>query len=71
MMPKRSLRVVKFLVTIPAVGVCTYCAGTFEVPLVCLKNKAAAQESLLKQFEKHRCNLGNTSQANGRYVFGT
>ncbi len=54
-MPKRSLRVVKWLGTIPAVGVCTSCDRLFTVPLTTLKSVADAQESLRVQFAEHKC----------------
>ena len=54
-MEKRNLRVVKWLGTVPAVGVCTACARTFKVPLDFLKKTAEAQESLRKQFAEHKC----------------
>ena len=53
-MPKRNLRVIKWLGTIPAVGVCTFCNTPFSVPLTSLKRVADAQESL-------QCNSLNTS----------
>src|ERR1700681_3736754 len=43
---KRNLRVVKWLGTVPAVGVCTFCDGLFNVPMTALKRVADAQESL-------------------------
>ena len=52
---KRSLRVVKWIGTIPAIGVCTGCATNFKVPLEMLKRTSDAQESLRKQFEAHKC----------------
>ena len=54
-MQKRSLRVVKWIGTIPAIGVCTDCAMNFKVPLEMLKKTSDAQESLRKQFEAHKC----------------
>ena len=53
--PKRNLRVTKWLGTIPAVGVCTFCDRLFYVPLTALKRVADAQESLRVQFTEHKC----------------
>jgi hypothetical protein len=53
--PKRNLRVTKWLGTIPAVGVCTFCDRLFYVPLTALKRVADAQESLRVQFAEHKC----------------
>jgi hypothetical protein len=54
-MAKRNLRVAKWLGTIPAIGVCTYCNREFKVPLTVMKGVANAQESLRKQFADHEC----------------
>src|ERR1700682_4542658 len=54
-LPKRNLRVTKWLGAIPAVGVCTFCDRLFYVPLTALKRVANAQESLRVQFAEHRC----------------
>ena len=53
--PKRILRVTKWLGTIPAVGVCSFCDRQFYVPLTALKRVADAQESLRVQFAEHKC----------------
>jgi hypothetical protein len=47
--PKRSLRVVKWLGQVPAVGVCTFCDRLFTVPVTALKRVSDAQESLRVQ----------------------
>jgi hypothetical protein len=53
--PKRNLRVVKWLGQVPAVGVCTLCNRQFTVPLTAMKRVADAQESLRLQFTEHKC----------------
>jgi hypothetical protein len=63
MSAKRNLRVGKWLGTVPAVAVCTYCARSFRVPSDSLKRTSDAQESLRKQFEEHRCQRVDGSQA--------
>lgn len=65
---KRSLRVGKWLGTVPAIGVCTRCSRTFKVPLDSLKRTSDAQESLRKQFAEHKCKLVDGSQDAGRTV---
>ena len=67
-MPKRSLRVVKWLGTIPASGVCTFCDRLFTVPLTALKRVADAQASLRIQFTEHNCKREDASQAAARIV---
>ena len=54
-MTKRNLRVVKWLATLPVVGVCTLCSREFKVPMTAMKRVADAQESLRLQFAKHKC----------------
>jgi hypothetical protein len=54
-MPKRNLRVTKWIGTVSAVAVCTACSREFKVPLTILKSIVAAQESLRLQFAQHKC----------------
>jgi hypothetical protein len=54
-MPKRNLRVLKWLGTTPAVAACTNCNREFKVPLELLKRVAGAQENLKLQFARHTC----------------
>jgi hypothetical protein len=54
-MPKRNLRVLKWLGTIPAVAVCTSCNREFRVPLEVLKRAGGAVENLKLQFAQHQC----------------
>lgn len=61
-MKQRGLRVVKWLGTTPAVGVCTNCAKNFNAPMHALKRQADAQASLRKQFEEHKCEPLDSSQ---------
>jgi hypothetical protein len=54
-MEKRRLRVLKWLGTVPAVGVCTLCNLEFKVPVTAIKRVADAQEALKAQFDQHQC----------------
>jgi hypothetical protein len=54
-MPKRNLRVLKWLGTTPAIAVCTVCNREFKVPLEVLKRVGGAAENLKLQFAQHRC----------------
>jgi hypothetical protein len=54
-MEKRRLRVLKWLGTVPAVGVCTFCNREFKVPATSIKKVADAQEALKLQFAEHKC----------------
>ena len=54
-MPKRNLRVLKWLGTVPAVAVCTFCNREFKVPLAAVKRVPDAQENLKLQFAEHEC----------------
>jgi hypothetical protein len=60
-MLQRNLRVVKWIGTIPVIGVCTFCDRSFTVPLPALKRVADAQESLSVQFAQHKCKGENTN----------
>jgi len=55
-MPKRNLRVLKWLGTTPAVAICTSCNREFKVPLEVLKRVGGAVENLKLQFAQHKCN---------------
>jgi hypothetical protein len=57
MMSKRILRVLKWLGTTPAVGVCTVCSQQFQVPMNALKRTQDAQANLQEQFDRHQCRL--------------
>jgi len=57
-MEKRRLRVLKWLGTVPAVGVCTLCNREFTVPVTAIKRVVDAQESLKLQFDQHQCKEG-------------
>jgi hypothetical protein len=65
-MIKRRLRVVKWLSTTPAVGVCPLCSREFKVPLSALRRNADAQASLQEQFDSHKCEPEDTSQVDAR-----
>jgi len=54
-MPKRHLRVLKWLGTTPAVAVCSSCDREFRVPLEVLKRVGGAVENLKLQFTQHQC----------------
>jgi hypothetical protein len=65
-MIQRRLRVLKWLSTIPAVGVCTLCSREFKVSMTALRRVADAQASLQKQFDGHKCESDDSSQAAAR-----
>ena len=50
-----NLLVLKWVGTVPAVGICTGCDLQFKVPMTTLRRVADAQESLRKQFVEHKC----------------
>jgi len=54
-MPKRNLRVLKWLGTTPAIAICTLCNREFKVPLEVLKRVGGAVENLKLQFAQHKC----------------
>jgi hypothetical protein len=54
-MPKRVLRVTKWLSMTPAVGVCTACYKEFKVPMTALSQIKDAQDNPQWQFDPHEC----------------
>jgi hypothetical protein len=62
-MSQRSLRVTKWLGTVPAVGTCTYCERNFKVPMDSLKRTSDAQENLRKQFVEQKCKREDVREA--------
>jgi hypothetical protein len=65
-MIQRRLRVAKWLSTTPALGVCTNCGREFKVPMSALRRTADAQASLQEQFDRHKCEPEDSSQASAR-----
>jgi hypothetical protein len=65
-MIQRRLRVVKWLSTTPALGVCTLCNREFMAPMSALKRTADAQASLQERFDRHECEPEDSSQATAR-----
>ena len=65
-MTQRRLRVVKWLGTTPAIGVCALCRREFKVPMSALRRTADAQAGLQEQFGSHECEPKDTSQAPAR-----
>jgi hypothetical protein len=53
--PKRHLRVVKWVGTVPTVAVCTACDRQFKTPLPDMARTSDAQENLKMQFDNHKC----------------
>jgi hypothetical protein len=60
-MIQRRLRVVKWLNTAPAIGVCTLWSREFKVPLSALRRTADAQTDLQEQFDRHNCDPEDAS----------
>jgi len=59
-MPKRNLRVLKWLGTTPAIAACTLCNREFRVLLEVLKRVGGAAENLKLQFAQHQCKPNET-----------
>src|SRR5947207_13593010 len=69
-MIQRRLRIAKWLSTTPAVGVCTICGREFKVPIIALRRTADAQASLQEQFDRHKCEPQESSQAPAQMTGG-
>ena len=52
---KRNLRVIKWIGTVPAVALCTFCNREFKVPVSAMNRVADAQEALRLGFAAHTC----------------
>jgi hypothetical protein len=61
-MPKRNLRVAKWVGTIPVVAVCTVCNREFKVPVSSMKRVSDAQQLLQNEFAEHECKSEDASQ---------
>ena len=65
-MPKRTLRIVKWLSATPVIGSCTFCNQQFKAPMTALAKTKDAQANLQQQFDLHRCQREDASQAAAR-----
>ncbi len=65
-MIQRRIRVVKWLNTTPALGVCSVCSREFNVPMNALKRSADAQATLQDQFDRHKCQSLDSSEVDAR-----
>jgi hypothetical protein len=54
-MPKRILKVTKWLGMTPTVAICAACNAEFKVPVSSLKSTQASRNSLQQQFDTHDC----------------
>ena len=61
-MPKRKLRVVKWVGSTPAIGVCEFCSKQFKVPLTEMARTSEANDNLQGQFDRHKCKHVDGSQ---------
>jgi hypothetical protein len=60
-MPKRAVRIVKMLGSVPCVAACTACGQQFTAPLSALKRLTDAQANLQQQFDRHQCQNAESS----------
>jgi len=65
-MIQRRIRVVKWLNTTPALGVCSVCSREFKVPMNALKRTADTRASLQEQFDRHKCQSRDSSEVKAR-----
>jgi hypothetical protein len=56
------IRVIKWLNTTPALGICTLCSRELKVPMNALKKSSDAQASLQEQFDRHKCESLDSSE---------
>ncbi len=60
---KPTLRVTKWMRTVPVFAECTHCGREFKVPMTALHSEVQARESLKLQFSRHKCTLRPESPA--------
>jgi hypothetical protein len=65
-MPKRNLRIVKRTANIPVLGVCEYCNAQFSADPT--GRTVEGQSTIQEQFDKHKCEREDASQAAARIV---
>jgi hypothetical protein len=61
--PKRILRVLKWLGTTPAVGICGQCQRQFTLPMAALKDVVEARTKMQALFDGHSCESGQSFNA--------
>lgn len=66
-MPKRKLRIVRRVKYIPVLGVCEFCNMQFPVHQP-PGEQAEAQAAIQQQFDAHKCEREDVSQAAARTV---
>ena len=65
--PRRILKVTKWLSMTPAAAICITCGKEFKVPMIALSRTKDAQANLQAQFDSHQCRLnepGSVLRAN-------
>jgi transcription elongation factor Elf1 len=62
-MPKRAIKLTKWLSSTPAAAVCTACGQQFAVPMTALSRTIDAQNNLKEQFDRHKCTQEDANEA--------
>lgn len=65
-MPKRALRVVKWIGQTPAVAVCMFCNREFKTGMRALSRVEDAKAYLQDQFDRHKCKSEDANQTAAR-----
>jgi hypothetical protein len=67
-MPKREMRIVKYIGPAPYLAVCTYCNQQFKVPPDITLTAVEAEATLHAEFDQHKCKRLDASQNAVRVV---
>ena len=67
-MPKREMRIVKYIGPAPYLAVCTYCSQQFKVPTDVTLTATEAAATLQVEFSRHECKRLDESQNAARIV---
>ena len=62
-MPKRNLRIVKRLKNVPVIGICEACKVQFQAEHQPAGQQSRAQAVIQQQFNAHKCQPADASQA--------
>jgi hypothetical protein len=62
-MPKRSLRIIKRVKNVPAIGICESCKVQFQAEHQPAGQQSRAQAVIQQQFNAHKCRPADASSA--------
>jgi hypothetical protein len=61
-MPRRAVRIVKHIGSVPYIAICTYCSQQFVASTSVLCSVKEATKDVQRQFDAHKCKPVDSSQ---------